>query len=192
MSKKTTYTAFAGQRRIVTDELGVMLAQTKAYIDVGEAEPILIFDDRTGRQIDFDFRGSIEDVLDRLASHPLAGTFEGQKGPGRPRLGVVSKEITLLPRHWEWLGQQSGGISAALRRMVEREMKHKPDDQAVRKAVEAAHNFMSAMAGDLPGYEEASRALFAHDGARLEALIRMWPQDIREHVTRMLSGALAV
>ncbi|MFY0534142.1 DUF2239 family protein [Nannocystis pusilla] len=30
-------------------------------------------------------------------------------GPGRPKLGVVSREVSLLPRHWEWLERQPSG-----------------------------------------------------------------------------------
>ncbi len=194
MAKEPTFTAFAGNARIANGELVTMLIQTKARLDAGEPEQVLIFDDRTGRQIDFDFRGSIGDVMARLPDHPLYETMQAaeqqRSGPGRPKLGVVSKEITLLPRHWEWLAGQRGGISASLRRIVEAEMKRNPGEQAVRRAVEAAGNFMSAIAGDLPDYEEATRALFAHDGPRLAALIADWPADIREHVARLVSEAV--
>lgn len=196
MPNEPTFTAFAGDSRIVSGELVTMLIQTKARLDAGEPERVLIFDDRSGRQIDFDFRGSIGDVMARLPSHPLYEYMQAaeqkRSGPGRPKLGVVSKEVTLLPRHWEWLAQQRGGISASLRRIVEAEMKRNPGEQAVRRAVEAAGNFMSAIAGDLPDYEEATRALFAHDGPRLVALIADWPADIRDHVVRLVSVAVPI
>ena len=108
-----------------------------------------------------------------------------KSGPGRPKLGVVSKEVTLLPRHWAWLEQQPQGISAALRRLVEEASKREPDRQRARLARDAASRFMWSMAGDRPNFEEASRALFAIDRARFDQLVRDWPADVREHLSRI-------
>jgi hypothetical protein len=182
METELTYTVFAGHKLLCSGDRRTMLLRTKQAIDRG-AEQILIFEDQTGRQVDFDFRGSADELLAReLESKP-------RSGPGRPRLGVVSREVSLLPRHWEWLEQQSQGISGALRRLVEEASKREPGKQRARIAREAASRFMWSMAGDLPGFEEATRALFAKDDKRLAALIRKWPADIRAHVQRLVEHA---
>jgi hypothetical protein len=100
-------------------------------------------------------------------------------------LGVVAREVTLLPRHWEWLNGQPGGASVALRKLVEEARRVNEGRDRERRAQEAAYKFMSAMAGNLPGFEEAIRALFAKDQERLEEWIRGWPEDIRAHVVRL-------
>ena len=48
---------------------------------------------------------------------------------------------------------------------------------------------MPAIAGDLPGYEEATRALFADDRSSLENRIAAWPEDIRTYAMRLAFGA---
>lgn len=173
-----TYTAFARQSRIASGALKEMLFETKTFLERGGAEPVFIFEDQTGRQVDFDFRGTSDEVLERAA--PTRRT-----GPGRPRLGVVSREVSLLPRHWDWLEQQPNGISAALRRLVDEARKRAPSEERARLAREAAGRFMTAMAGNLPGYEEASRALFAKDHERFTHLIAAWPEDVRLHLERL-------
>jgi hypothetical protein len=175
-----TFSAFAGDRCIVSGPLEALLCAVKAQLDRDPVAQILIFEDGTGRQIDFDFRGTTDEVLARAIPEPT------KRGSGRPRLGVVSREISLLPRHWEWLEQQPNGISAALRRLVEEARKRDPGGEQARLAREAASRFMTAMAGDLPGFEEASRALFGKDNDRFEELIREWPTDIRAHLVRLL------
>jgi uncharacterized protein len=178
MKEETSYTAFGGTRAIISGSLSEMLLRTKEWLDRGEREALLIFEDQTGRQIDFDFRGSSEEVLTRA-------TPSARSGPGRPKLGVISREVSLLPRHWEWLEQQPSGLSAALRRLVDEARKRDPGAEDARLAREAASRFMSAMAGDLPGFEEASRALFAGDRRRFNQLVAQWPEDVREHLTRL-------
>jgi hypothetical protein len=177
------YTAFTGHRRIASGSLGALLTQVKRHLDEGGDHSILVFEDQTGRQVDFDLRGSLDEVLARAA--PVAP----RPGPGRPKLGVVSREVSLLPRHWEWLEQQPNGISAALRRLVDEARKREPDKEDARLAREAAHRFMWAVAGSLPGFEEASRALFAGNRQRLETLTRDWPADIRSHLLRLAGHA---
>ena len=145
--------------------------------------PYLAFEDWSGRQVDFDLRGTAQEALARALPalrHP---------GPGRPRLGVVSREVTLLPRHWEWLEGQPNGASAALRRLVDAARKSEGDEPGSRQAREALGRFMSAIAGNLPGYEEASRALYAVDRARFESLIRDWPRDIQAYLHRRAGEA---
>ena len=182
------YTAFAGQRRLASGTAGdVALAVKRATQPL--AEPIIIFDDGTGRSIDFDLRGDDREVLARLAKlAPPAETAEAPtepRGRGRPKLGVVAREVTLLPRHWEWLNAQAGGASVALRKLVEEARRASGDKDRARQARDAAYHFMSTMAGDLPQFEEASRALFADDRRRFTALIADWPTDIRDHIVKL-------
>lgn len=179
----TTYTAFAGARKLARGSLEEVIRTTKECLDAEKELRVLIFEDETSREIDFDFRGSGEEVVARATAMmervPKAG-------PGRPKLGVVSREVSLLPRHWEWLERQPQGISAALRRLVDEARKHAPDEDRARLARAAASRFMWVMAGDLPDFEEASRALFASDKATFESLTKKWPKDIREHLEALL------
>jgi hypothetical protein len=186
------FTAFIGHQRLASGPLAeVALAVMKASRKV-EAEPIIIFDDGNGRSIDLDLRGTEQDIVARF---PLpAANLEvpaddlaapEPRGRGRPRLGVVAREVTLLPRHWEWLGAQPGGASVALRKLVEEARRSSGDRDRSRAAREAAYHFMSTMAGNLPGFEEASRALFADDRRRFGDLIAGWPGDIRDHIVKL-------
>jgi hypothetical protein len=174
-----TYTSFVGDRIVATGPLKDVLLRTKELLDRGVNERVLIFEDQTGQQVDFDPRGSSVDVVTRAAP------IKTRNGPGRPRLGVVSREVSLLPRHWEWLEEQPNGISAALRRLVDEARKREPDQQRARAARDAASKFMWVMAGNLPAFEEASRALFAQDRERFLSLISGWPEDIRAHIVRL-------
>ena len=186
------FTAFIGHQRLASGPLAeVALAVMKASRKV-EAEPIVIFDDGTGRSIDLDLRGTEQDIVARLprpAANLEAATDDlaapEPRGRGRPRLGVVAREVTLLPRHWEWLGTQSGGASVALRKLVEEARRSSGDRDRSRAAREAAYHFMSTMAGNLPGFEEASRALFADDRRRFGGLIAGWPSDVRDHIVKL-------
>jgi hypothetical protein len=178
MDPDKTFTAFASDRIVAAGAMADLLRAVKRHLDRHPDAGVLIFDDQTGQQVDFDLRGRLDDVLARET--PPA------PGPGRPRLGVVSREVSLLPRHWEWLEQQPNGISAALRRIVDEASKRNPDAQRARRARDAASRVMTALAGDRPGFEEASRALFAGDHARLQSLTRRWPIDLRRHLARLL------
>src|SRR5688572_6069723 len=117
-----TYTAFGGHTALATGPIQEAVKAAKSRWDLG-TDTVLVFDDTTGKQIDFDFEGSPDEVLEKLSWHPLFRSQESrmtsqdvsQRGPGRPKLGVVSREISLLPRHWEWLEQQPQGASAAIR-----------------------------------------------------------------------------
>src|SRR5665213_1358103 len=182
MENTQSFTAFAGDRLIASGELKTTLLATKRRLDKGDNAPILIFDDSTGKQVDFDFRGTPEEVLARLSSHPLFAPA----GPGRPKLGVTCREISLLPRHWEWLEKQPQGISAALRRLVEEAKQKEPDKERAKIARDVAGKFMWSMAGNLPDFEEASRALYAMDWGRFDQSIRRWPKDIRAHLRKLL------
>lgn len=183
MSLESTYTAFAGTKRIASEHLEKMLVQTKAYLESHADAAVLIFEDQTGRQVDFDFRGTADEVVRRAAGAKI------RPGPGRPKLGVVCREVSLLPRHWEWLEQHPGGISAALRRLVDDARQRDGGAARARAARDAAGKFMWAMAGNFPGFEEASRALYAKDRQGFERLIRDWPEDVRGHLGRLVREA---
>jgi len=186
------FTAFIGQQLLASGALAeVALAVMKAS-QKSVTGPILIFDDSTGRPIDLDLRGTQRDVIARLPS-PAADvetpadqeTTSEPRGRGRPRLGVVAREVTLLPRHWEWLGSQPGGASVALRKIVDEARRANGDRDRHRAARDAAYHFMSAMAGNLPGFEEASRALFAGERRRFSEHIAGWPDDVRDHIVKL-------
>ncbi len=166
-----TYVVFLGKKCIADGPLEPVLRTCKTLAAVDG--PLLIFHQQTGNQVDFDFRGSIEDVLARVAPKPE------RIGPGRPRLGVISREVSLLPRHWDWLETQPAGASAALRRLVDDARRNDPGDAL---AIQATGRVMTALAGNLPGFEEASRALYARDRTRLAEHVKAWPEDIRAYV----------
>jgi hypothetical protein len=176
-----TFTAFEGPRRLVSGPLReVALAVKRA--EQRAAERVAIFSDATGRAIDLDLRGSDDEIAARLPPGPAALEAAPPRGRGRPKLGVVAREVTLLPRHWEWLTTQPGGASVALRKLVEAARRANGDRDRSRAARDAAYHFMSAMAGNLPGFEEATRALFADEPRRFASLIAAWPDDIRDHI----------
>jgi hypothetical protein len=181
MLEETTYTAFDGVKRVAAGGLPAVLVGVKRHLD-GGGRAVLVFEDQTGRQVDFDLRGTAEEVVARAV--PPAP----REGPGRPRLGVVSREVSLLPRHWAWLEAQPQGISAALRRLVEEDRKREPEARRAARARDAAGRFMWAVAGNFPGFEEASRALYADDLSRLRRLTRAWPRDVRDHVLRLVGA----
>ena len=185
MNTQKTYAAFVEDTLLKSGPLTDMLAAVKLALDGRETRSILIFDNETGGQVDFDFRGSLDDVLER------ATPKQAPRGRGRPKLGVEAREVTLLPRHWAWLQQQPSGASATLRRLVEETMRIKKPDDEIRRMRDTAYAFMSTMAGDKVGFEEASRALFAGDVAGVENIAKAWPTDIRAHLSHLLDGAKA-
>lgn len=174
--------AFSGARLIARGAPREVLPVIKAAADAGE--DVLVFDLATGRTAEFDLRGDLEAALARLPEAP-----EIRKGPGRPKLGVTAREVTLLPRHWDWLAGQPGGASAALRRIVEAAMREAEGPDRVRRAREATYRFMTATAGDLPNYEEATRMLFAGDWTAFDAAVAEWPEGVREVARMMAEGS---
>jgi uncharacterized protein len=168
------YTAFEGHRNVCSgsaEEVGGFLRNRSQ----GE---VLVFDDETGGQIEFgEIDGEPDQIPQDLAVEP--------RGRGRPRLGVIAKEVTLLPRHWDWLNLQPGGASVALRKLVEEARRTRGDHDRVRTAQESAYRFMSAVAGNLPGFEEAARALFAYDRRRFTQMVAKWPDDVRGYAVRL-------
>ena len=184
-------TAFAGPGRIASGELRHVALKAKQAFDAGK--PVLVFEDASGRTVELPLELPAGELLKRLAE-PMAGVAApppapAPRGPGRPKLGVVAREVTLLPRHWDWLAAQPGGASVALRKLVEEARKVAGGNDRRRVAQESAYRFMQAMAGDLPGYEDATRALFAGDVGRFEEQTAHWPEDIREHASLLAADA---
>lgn len=181
-------TAFAGHQRIAA---GTYPEVAQALAD--QALPtgsFLVFDDATGTQVDYPWP-----VGYAPQSSPHSDTeVDAPATPavGRPKLGVVAREVTLLPRHWEWLGQQRGGASAALRRLVDEARTGQAGADKARQAKEASYRFMSAIGGNLPGFEDASRALFAQDQADFSNKIAHWPTDVRTYLAWLSRNAFCV
>lgn len=188
----TGYIAFEGDRCIGCGDLREVAGAASEALGRHPHASILIFDRQTSSLVDLDFRGSVDEVLARLppvAAVPDDTAVAPPRGPGRPKLGVVAREITLLPRHWEWLAQQRGGASVVLRRLVDEARRNNEGGDRIRLAQEAAYRFMSAMAGNRVHFEEAIRALFANEPARFEQLIAEWPADIRDHAAKLAEPA---
>jgi len=184
MSEARTFTAFDGHRRVAA---GSLERVARALADHTGLAPILIFDDATGGQIELDLRrGASHAVAEYRARTTSCEAPPPRQGRGRPKLGVIAREVTLLPRHWDWLATRPGGASAALRRLVEDARRAGEAPDRVRRAQEATYRVMSALAGDLPGFEEASRALFAGDLGRLDTLAADWPADVRDFIHRLI------
>lgn len=181
--------AFAGHRLIARGPLGEALAAVHAAVGAGEGA--LVFDLESGRVIDLDLRGDLAGARARLEppAASAAATAPEKRGPGRPKLGVTAREVTLLPRHWDWLAAQPGGASVALRKLVEGAIKAGEGPDRARRAKETVYRFMTAMAGDLPGYEEAMRMLFAGDWTAFDAAVEGWPEGVRDVAREMAERA---
>jgi hypothetical protein len=182
-------TAFAGTRRLAAGAPAEVAVAVRAALDAGETAAVLVFDDDSGAPVDFDLRGDVAAVHARYAAQePAAAAPAAKRGPGRPRLGVVTREVGLLPRHWDWLAAQPGGASAALRRLVEQARRNGAGADRRRQARDATYRVMAAIAGDLPGFEEAARALFAGDPARFAQGIEAWPGDVRAYLAALAAA----
>ena len=186
---ETRCTAFAGTRRIAAGALAEVALKAKKAADRGD--DVLIFDDATSEPIEVDFRGSARDVAARLNAPAPAPAEPEAKGPGRPKLGVVAREVTLLPRHWDWLNSQPGGASVALRKLVDEARRMKSGQDRVRRAQERAYRFMYVVAGNLRGFKDATRALFAGDAERFGKSMANWPKDVRKHAQTLAAGCVA-
>ncbi|WP_350297178.1 DUF2239 family protein [Limnohabitans sp. Rim8] len=201
---QTEFVAFEGSFCLTQGALSEVALQVKAATEARPLAHFMVFNANTSEIVDFDLRGTSQEVLARLGLRnpasqalkpsaqpiPLTDAVSSKVGPGRPKLGVVAREVTLLPRHWAWLASQPGGASVALRKLVEQAQRECPAQDLRRLSQESAYRFMSAMAGSLEGFEEAARALFAADRERFDALIAPWPQDIQAHLKRVAQVAL--
>lgn len=197
-----TYSIFASYRLVASGDLKTVLSAAKALLDArsapgGESENFLIFEHDTGRQVDFDLRGSLEDVLAReLPSADSAppdnassdSAPAAKSGKGRPKLGVVSAEVTLLPRHWEWLAAQPTRASGTIRRLVE-EARAKEGTNPKRRA-EALGNLLWCLGGNLQDFENATRALYALDTGKLFSITDQWPGDLPSFVRNWFNPAV--
>jgi hypothetical protein len=184
----STCTAFAGTCCVASGDLRAVAAAVKVLLDQDGQLAVLIFDDATSELVELDFRGSLQAVQARLPAPPapVVAAEVVARAPGRPKLGVVPREVTLLPRHWDWLAAQPGGASVALRKLVEAASRANETKDRVRRAQDAAYRFMAAIAGDQPGFEEAVRALFADMPEQFGAQTEAWPAGVRDHA-RMLA-----
>jgi hypothetical protein len=179
------YSAFCAGRLIFAGEAAAVASAVRPL-----AEPVLIFDDATGLPVEIDPFAD-PPALARPAP-AVPDEPPGRPGRGRPKLGVVAREVTLLPRHWDWLSGQPGGASAALRRLVEDASRRAEAPDRARRAQEAVYRVMSALAGDMPGFEEAARALFARDDAGFDRLVAAWPADVTAYLMRLAAAERAV
>jgi hypothetical protein len=169
------FTAFHHGRRIASGELAAVLAAAHAALSSDSVEP-LVFSDHTG-------------TLQSLAT---PREVPASPGRGRPRLGVSAREVTLLPRHWDWLSAQPGGASAALRRLVEAAARAPESPEAARRrAADAACAVLNALAGDAPGAEAVVRALYAGDLGAFSCETAAWPEDVRDYLARLATPALS-
>lgn len=184
MTADTTYTVFHGHSKLLQGTLHTVLKDLKKRQDQLDPHfPLLIFDDQTGKTVDFNLRDPLPEV---------ASPAEPKRtGAGRPKLGVVAREVTLLPRHWEWLEQQPSGASATLRRLIDEARKAQPERERILQSQTATDRFMLAIAGDLAGYQEASRALYARNLDTFREQIKAWPADLQQHALKLSEGAFA-
>lgn len=181
-----TYTAFLAGCRLATGPLHeVAVAVLRAQLAQPQG-PALVFSDASGQSADLDLRGGEEAVA---ARYTVAAPTPAPKGRGRPKLGVVAREVTLLPEHWDWLAAQPGGASVALRKLVHDARRKGSERDRMRQARDRAYHAMSTLAGDLAGFEEASRALFAGDPERLVAQMATWPPDVQAYVLQLATPA---
>lgn len=191
---KRSCTAFLGVEVVSSGSLQHVVTTVKDALNDRDLTQLLIFDDATGKPIDVDFRGKTDDVIKRLGepfgkSSGIEMNHQTTRRVGRPKLGVVSGEVTLLPRHWEWLKSQPGGASVTLRKLINEASRAGDQQSTIRESQEATYNFMTAMAGDFNQYEEALRALYAGDSDRFYYLIDAWAPDIRNHIQRLAANA---
>ncbi len=193
LSSNRLCTAFAGTQRLATGHLTFVAQAVKSSLENGDKREIVIFDNHTSEVIEVDFRGSQEEVAKQFS--PAAGEKESEPAPtksrGRPKLGVVAKEITLLPRHWDWLNQQPASVSATLRKLVEQASRQNQQAANARQAQDIVYRFINVVASHLNEYEEALRALYAKDGDKFQQLIREWPADVVAHLKKLAPPAFA-
>ena len=185
MSEQNTYTAFEGHNLLCQGALPVVVLKAKKRLDKGSEKPILIFSDSTGKSMDFNFHGTESEVLKRIDVYRTETQTDvpgAAVGPGRPKLGVISREVSLLPKHWEWLALQSGGASATLRTIIEDLMKKGSGGPTIKQLQERVYRVMSVVAGDFPHYEQALRLLYRKDKKEFAKILQEWPKDVSKYI----------
>ncbi len=187
--------AFQGAKQVAHGSLKTVALAARQALDAEPARNVLIFDAMTSAPVEVDLRGTDSEIIGRLVPHEAAPKAAEappeRRGRGRPKLGVVAHEVTLLPRHWDWLKQQPGGASVTLRRLVETARKSSSRTDQHRADQGATYQFMVTMAGNESGFEEASRALFAENADLFNQHIQLWPPDIRNHTQHLAQRAFA-
>tara|TARA_B100001013_G_scaffold338302_1_gene259147 strand:+ start:260 stop:835 length:576 start_codon:yes stop_codon:yes gene_type:complete len=167
----STYIAIHNKSLIAQGELPAVIREAQRQFP--EAEPCLYKLDN-GKRVDIDWRGDAEEVIKRL---PAALVPPAEKR-GRPKLGVISKEVTLLPEHWEWLSVQRGGASTTLRRLIDSAMSSMTPAQERRIKQDQLYSMMRVFE-DEAGFEAASRALYRLDEAAFSQAIGNWPEALQ-------------
>lgn len=185
MNRETAYVAFCRARQVAAGTLQSVLPALKQRFDKDSSELVLVFEVDSGRQVDFDLRGSVDEIIARAGG-------DAPRGPGRPKLGVSSREVSLLPRHWDWLEAQSAGISGTLRRLIEGAIKNEPPAARAQQIRAALSRVLMSIAGNRPNFEEATRALFAAEDGRFEGLVEGWPKDIQKFAVERVAEATRI
>jgi hypothetical protein len=184
-----TYTAFENFEILTWGGLEEVAIDVRKRLKAHPSASIFIFSDSTGKEMDLDFSGTEKEMLSRLKVYASTDPTSSP-GPGRPKLGVVSREVSLLPQHWEWCSMQEGGASAAIRRLVEEKTKAPMSAKDKTKhAQEVAYRFLSAIAGNLPNFEDAIRFLYRRDKKKFKELIADWPADLVTHTMNLTEAA---
>jgi len=186
MSESEQYIAFRGQQRVAMGSLAEVALHAAELANDQDSKQVMVFSAESSDPVDLDLRGSKEEIRQRYESNSESAQ---PRGRGRPKLGVVGKEVTLLPRHWKWLANQPGGASVALRRLVEQARKQGSPEDRLRAAQSATYKFMYAVGGDLPGFEEAMRALYSDDRRRFDFELEPWPKDYKKHIAQLSEAA---
>jgi hypothetical protein len=182
VSEEKQCTAFEGNKLIAQGTRREVREALRKFRSLHPEASIVVFEDQTGEG--FDLEGI---PVPTQGSEPAAEATPAR--PGRPKLGVVAREITLLPRHWQWLETQPGGASVALRKLVEAARKQQAPEDRIRQAIEAAYRFLSIMSAHVPNFEDVARALFRRDWLQFDQCTQALPFDVREHLRRLAAPA---
>lgn len=188
-------TAFSGVTRIASGELRHVAMKAKQAHDAHPGRLLRVFGDAGAALIELPLDLPAADLLRLIEqSEPSAegvAAARPRRRPGRPRLGVVPREVTLLPQHWDWLSVQPGGASLALRRLIDAARLADPSLDRRHAAQEATYRFLDTLSDCGPAFGDIARALYAGEAGRFESLLLRWPEDVREHALWLATDAFA-